>query len=165
MAAAEIDRFDDAWNRLAVVGQHRFLEREEPPVDVVDVYRRRMALVNPAPELVNSREREDRRDMVAFGQAHRTARFGLRQLDADGSKDFDEDPGRRPAAMVYGGARPVEQHCPDAPVIVHRVPHASPVPGRPVFLGQPERHRHAGAPRADADMHTGLWLGADNRAR
>ena len=74
--------------------------------------------------------------MIALGQAHRAAGLGLSQLDADGGKDLDEHSGRRPTAMVDGGARPIEEHRPDAPVVVHRVCQASPVPGHPSQFAQ-----------------------------
>src|SRR5262245_44796510 len=60
----------------------------------------------------HARKTNDRCNMIALGHPHRSAGLRLADLDPAPPKNLDEHHHRCPAAVIHGGAGPVENHGP-----------------------------------------------------
>ncbi len=88
----------------------RDLHRHEALVDRVDVAGGRRASEAGLPLRLQPRVLQQRADVVALGQPHRSPRFVQRQRDPEGRERVDEDLRRRQRAVIDQRAGPVEDH-------------------------------------------------------
>ncbi len=104
-----------AVDQRSRAGQRAELPRHELPlVEGLHVLLRRRAAVGRAPALRHRGQRQQRPHVVLLVEAHGRAGLLRRDRDTGGSEGLHEGAHRREAAVIDGGARPVEDHQPQA---------------------------------------------------